>query len=60
VSIRRHLKRLYQKELAYVHVIRKIQKTINRRLIEEEHRFWENSIRKQEQKVSSPDVDIWD
>ncbi len=40
--------------------VRKIRKTINRRLIDEEHHFWKNSIEKQEQKISAPDVDLWE
>ena len=40
--------------------VRKIQKTINRRLIDEERHFWKNSIEKQEQKISAPEVELWE
>jgi chemotaxis protein CheD len=39
--------------------VRKIQKTINRRLINEERHFWKNSIEKQEAKITTPDVELW-
>lgn len=40
--------------------VRKIQKTVNRKLGMREKQFWQKNIEEQEKKVAEPNVSLWD